>query len=137
LSDCTEGTVWEEKKAKHLSVIVPDGRIVSRVQVELTAVKMCIYETETPSLSFEFAETGSNDPNPLISTIFLPDTCGCNICPESQEGSDLIADDKQWRDTKQFTLDIHFPDGNSTLCIKLLTVKLFFASESSFIHFVC
>jgi hypothetical protein len=127
--NCTEGSVWQQKKARQLSVDIPSGRIVSRVQVELTAVKMCVYESETPAVNFEFGETSSNDP--LISTIFLSDTCGCNICPESQEGSDWDAAEKQWRDSKEFTLDVDFPEGNSTLCIKTLTIKLHFASESS------
>jgi hypothetical protein len=128
----TEGSVWEEKKAKQLRVNIPAGRIVSRVQVELTAVKMCIYESEEPEVYFEFAETRSSDPNPLIEKIILPDTCGCNVCPESKQGSDWSAAEKQWSDFKEFTLDVHF-QGNSTLCIKTLTVKLHFASESSFI----
>jgi hypothetical protein len=82
----SEGTAWEEKKAKQLSVNVPSGRIVSRVQVELTTVKICVYESETPSVQFVFAETNSNDPNPLMSTILLSDNCECNVCPESKEG---------------------------------------------------
>jgi hypothetical protein len=113
---------------------VPNGRIVSRVQVELTSVKMCIYDSGTPAVNFEFGET-INDPDPLISTIFLSDTCGCNTCPESQDGSDWNATGKQWRDSKMFTLDIHFDeDKNSTLCIKTLTIRIQFACESSLVH---
>jgi hypothetical protein len=110
-------------------VNVPSGMIVSQVQVELTAVKMCIYESQVPTVNFEFGETNSNDPNPLISTIVFSDTCGCNICPETQERVDWSAAEKQWRDSKQFALDVHFGGDNSTLCIKTLTIKLLFASE--------
>jgi hypothetical protein len=106
----TEGSVWEEKKAKQLSVNVPDGRIVSRVQVELTAVKMCIYEPETPTVTFEFAETGSNDPNLLTSTISLPDTCGCNICPIMKEGLDWNAAEKQCKTPKSLLLTCIFKE---------------------------
>jgi hypothetical protein len=121
--------VWEEKKARQMRVNIPAGRIVGRVQVELTAVKMCVYESEEPAVNFTFAETNSNDPNPLTS-VKLPDTCGCNICPENTDGTDWNASEKQWSDTK---LDVHFEGGNSTLCIKTLTVKIQFASEISFI----
>jgi hypothetical protein len=131
----TEGSVWKQKKARQLSVNVPDGRIVSRVQVELTAVKMCIYESDTPPVNFEFGET-SNDPHPLFSSIYLSDSCGCNVCPVSQDGSDWDATGKQWRDPKMFTLDVHFDEdeGNSTLCIKTLTIRIQFACESSVVH---
>jgi hypothetical protein len=111
-------------------VNIPSGMIVSQVQVELTAVKMCIYETILPVVTFEFGEASSNNPNPLLSTIVLSDTCGCNICPETQEGVDWSAAEKQWRGTKQFALDVHFESVNSTLCIRTLTIKLHFASES-------
>jgi hypothetical protein len=136
-SECnsTEGNVWQQNKAKQLSVNIPSGRIVSKVKVELTAVKMCLYESETPSVEFEFADRSSNDPNPLLSKIFLPDTCGCNNCPESRQEAEWSASEKEWRDAKEFTLDVNFQGGNSTLCIKALTIRLHFASEFEFIQY--
>jgi hypothetical protein len=112
LLTCSEGSQWEEKKARQLSVNIPAGRIVSRVQVELTAVKMCIYETEIPTVDFVFAETSGNDPNPFTSTKSLPDTCGCNICPQIKEGIDWSAVEKRWSDSKEFILDVHFQGVN-------------------------
>jgi hypothetical protein len=44
-----------------LFVKIPSGRIVSRVQVELTAVKMRIYGSENPTAKFQFAATTPND----------------------------------------------------------------------------
>jgi hypothetical protein len=129
--NCIEGSEWELKKAKIFNMSIPSERIVSRVQVELTAVKMCIYEEESPTVSFEFAETGSNDPHP--QTAFLSDTCGCNICPETQELEWSVAE-RQWSGFKQFALDVDFQGGNSTLCIHKLTIKLQFAGEISFVH---
>jgi hypothetical protein len=127
----SEGTAWEEKKAKQLSVNVPSGRIVSRVQVELTTVKICVYESETPSVQFVFAETNSNDPNPLMSTILLSDNCECNVCPESKEGLEWSVSEKQWRESREFTLDLHFQGENSTLCIQRVTIRFHFESEFS------
>jgi hypothetical protein len=131
----TEAT-WDQKKAMHLSVNIPSGRIVSRVQAELTSVKMCSYESEQPSLNFEFGEA-SNDTNPLESTVLLSNNCECNICPVNQEALDWSATHKQWNGSKEFVLDIHFEGSNSTVCVKTLTIKIHFASESSrsfFIH---
>jgi hypothetical protein len=115
-------------------VKIPSGRIVSRVQVELTAVKLCIYESEVPTVDFVFADASNNDPNPLLSTKILSDNCGCNICPERKEGLDWSVTEKQWSDSKQFILDVNFQGDNSTLCIGLLTIKLHFASKRAVIH---
>jgi hypothetical protein len=126
-----KGSVWEERKAVNLNLNIPDGRIVSRVQVELTTVKLCIHETESPTVDFEFSDPSSNDPHPLVSTVFLSDNCGCNICPTSEDGLDWSdAEEKQWRGSKDFVLDVKFEGINSTLCLKTLTIKFYFISES-------
>jgi hypothetical protein len=127
----TEGTVWNENKAMDLNVNIPYGRTVSLVQVELTAVKMCIYESKVPTVTFKFVETNSNDPNPLTSSNFLFDNCGCNICPENKVSLEMSAAEKQWRDSKQFTLDVHVQGDNFIFCIQQLTIKIHFAGECS------
>jgi hypothetical protein len=92
---------------------------------------MCIFESELSRVYFKFAEASSNDPNPLVSNIDLTDNCQCNVCPESRgviDWSDAAAE-KQWSDFKEFTLDVDFEGGNSTLCIKAMTIKIDFKSE--------
>lgn len=135
LLNVPKGSVWEEKKAVKLNVDIPDGRIVSRVQVELTTVKLCISESESPTVDFSFADPSGNDPHPLVSTVFLSDNCGCDICPASEDGLDWSdAIEKKWRGSKDFVLDVNFEGINSTLCIKTLTIKIHFTSELSFLY---